>query len=138
MKETKSKNFKRFFVNQRNYNEQFHKNRYEENKGKSETIPNMAMPMDEIMRRYVRGAVLPTKDPVFLGEEEFPDLENMDAIEKNEVIGELAQEMLEQLRDLEQPPISDEEEEIEEVKPKKRGRPKKAETEQKESNADDD
>ncbi|AXL15352.1 hypothetical protein [Microviridae sp.] len=50
--------------------------------GPSKTVPNMTLPLKELLNRFTRGQSVATLSPVYNGEEELPDFEYMDTMEK--------------------------------------------------------
>jgi len=50
--------------------------------GKSKAIPGMTLPLKTLVDRFVRGQNVTTFEPVYLGDEEFPDVERMDPMER--------------------------------------------------------
>ena len=52
--------------------------------GHSQTIPDMTLPLRTLLERYTRGQSVATFQPVYLGDEEFPDFERMTPQERVE------------------------------------------------------
>jgi len=75
------------------YNAHEFKKQYEYNNGVSETIPNMAMTVKELIARFASGMPLALgKQPIFEGDaEEVQDLDTMDLIELHQYYKELKQ-----------------------------------------------
>ncbi|AXH77877.1 MAG: hypothetical protein [Microviridae sp.] len=71
--------------------------RFEKNTQPSMTVPDQAMPMREIMRRYASGLPIAAgKVPIYEDpESDLPDLTNMDLADRQEYIEKAAQELKE-------------------------------------------
>lgn len=61
----------------------------EDPKGQSMTVPDQSMSVQELLDRYVRGQDLPMKQPIWNGEEEFPDIAVMTPQERLDYAREL-------------------------------------------------
>lgn len=55
---------------------------FETPSGDSMTVPNMTMSPSEILERFTRGQQVATFTPVYRGEDEYPNIEAMDPMER--------------------------------------------------------
>lgn len=68
----------------------------EENNGISQTLPDQTLPIRTLIERYARGIPMPTKEPIWDGEDnDLPDPLRMDYAERQEYALKAAQELLE-------------------------------------------
>lgn len=53
------------------------------------TVPNMTMSLEELLKRYTRGEQVSVFEPVFNGDEDFPDVENMDVLDRIDLLNQV-------------------------------------------------
>jgi hypothetical protein len=82
------------FKNQ--FNRQDFQTNYETNTGKSLTIPDQTMTIQEIMTKYAQGIPFDiTKEGQFHGEEFIPDIDRMDLSERYQLLDEVKKDVKE-------------------------------------------
>lgn len=64
----------------------------------SETVPDQALSLSELLTRYSRGQNVPTRPGTYYGDEPIPDIEKLDFFEKQELKQQNA-EYIQTLRD---------------------------------------
>jgi len=55
----------------------------------SQTVPGMTMSLEELLRRYVRGENVQTFQPVYAGDADIPDFDNMTEMDRLDMAREL-------------------------------------------------
>lgn len=66
--------------NPRNYRHE--SSDHESPEGVSKTVPNMTMPLKDLLERFTRGQAVATLNPVYNGDEDLPDFERMDPMDR--------------------------------------------------------
>lgn len=80
------------FVNQSNFPKFMHLVG-ETNTKPSLTVPGMTMSLDELLKRYVRGDSVNIFTPTYLGEDDLPNIERMDAMDRLDLAHSLQSEL---------------------------------------------
>lgn len=106
--------------------------------GESQTIPDDAIGLRELLQKHTRGQGIPTRTPVFLGEEILPDVTRMNKIEIIEAIRETEKLITEERARLQSFTEEVKLREIEEAKIIEEEEPEKKTTRKRTSKAADD
>jgi len=66
---------------------------FEYPKGESLTVPDMTLPLSELLARYTRGSEVPMFQPIYEGDTDVPDISRMDTVEKTAYAKHIAQQI---------------------------------------------